>query len=114
MICADVSVEQGEHNAAFDPVWSILPKEPGESRVLEGEDVDLDALVPTGSRSYRYTGSLTTPPCSEGVNWFVREAPIAPSAEQIATLARRFSNNNRPLQPLNERKWVLDTPSYIE
>ncbi len=111
---AGIFIEQGEHNPAFDPVWNILPTEPGESRVLEGQDVDLDALVPTGSRTYRYMGSLTTPPCSEGVNWFVREAPIALSAEQIAAFTDIFNHNNRPVQSLNDRELVIDTPSYIE
>ncbi len=109
-----VLIEQGEHNAAFDPVWGILPREPGESRVLEGQDVDLDALVPQSSGAFRYEGSLTTPPCSEGVRWFVRLEPIALSAGQIATFTGIFNNNNRPVQPRNDRELVIDTPTYIE
>lgn len=109
-----VFIEQGEHNAAFDPVWSIMPHEAGESRVLEGNDVDLDALVPKGIGAFRYVGSLTTPPCSEGVRWFVRREPIALSAEQITAFTDIINNNNRPVQPLNDRELVVDTPTYIE
>ena len=74
-------IEQGEHNAAFDPVWDNLPREPGESRVLEGHDVDLDALVPKGGAAFRYEGSLTTPPCNGSLPSRVRTG---------ATNGRRF------------------------
>lgn len=109
-----VFIEQGEHNAVLDPVWGVMPNEPGETRVLEGHDVDLDVLVPAGAGAFRYQGSLTTPPCSEGVRWFVRREPIALSAEQITAFTDIINNNNRPVQPLNGRQLVLDTPSYVE
>ena len=109
-----VFIEQGKHNAAFDPVWNVMPREPGKSLMLEGHDVDLDALVPRGSGAFRYEGSLTTPPCSEGVRWFVRQEPIALSSEQISTFTDIIDNNNRPVQPLNERALVFDTPTYVE
>jgi carbonic anhydrase len=107
-------IEEGEHNEAFDPVWAVLPREPGETRILEGVDVDLDALLPRGSGAWRYSGSLTTPPCSEGVQWFVREEPIALSSEQIASFTEIISGNNRPVQPLNGRTLAHDRPTYIE
>ena len=82
--------------------------------MLEGHDVDLDAFVPQGSGAFRYKGSLTTPPCSEGVRWFVRQEPIALSAEQITAFTDIINNNNRPVQPLNDRELVLDTLTYTE
>jgi carbonic anhydrase len=109
-----VFIEQGEHNAAFDPVWGIMPRKPGESRLLEGQDVDLDALVPKGIGAFRYGGSLTTPPCSEGVRWFVRQDPIALSAEQITAFTDIINNNNRPVQPLNGRELAFDRVTYVE
>lgn len=60
-------------------------------------------LLPTTSTHHHYKGSLTTPPCSEGVNWFVMSNPIEASTTQIDRLSKIMSNNARPAQPLNER-----------
>ena len=61
-------------------------------------------LLPSDSRFVEYEGSLTTPPCTEGVTWLVMTTPIAASTEQIDTFARLFPHNNRPLRPLNGRR----------
>lgn len=61
-------------------------------------------LLPANLAYYHYQGSLTTPPCTEGVKWYVLEAPVEASAEQIAAFAKIFSNNFRPVQPLFGRK----------
>ena len=70
--------------------------------------VDVDALLPAARTTYRYDGSLTTPPCSEGVKWFVMTAPIALSAAQIGAFTSIIQGNNRPVQPLNGRPVVSD------
>ncbi|MCH8249590.1 MAG: carbonic anhydrase family protein [Proteobacteria bacterium] len=103
-----VLIEQGNHNPAFEPVWANLPNEAGEEVHHQHLAVNVDDLLPVDHGTYRYRGSLTTPPCSEGVSWFVAVEPIKLSADQIATFASIFSGNNRPVQPLNNRTVVLD------
>ncbi len=60
-------------------------------------------LLPENRNYYTYMGSLTTPPCSEGVLWMVMKHPMPVSPEQIAVFARLYPMNARPLQPLHGR-----------
>jgi carbonic anhydrase len=60
--------------------------------------------------TYRYTGSLTTPPCSEGVKWLVMTSPITLSDRQLANLTAILHANNRPVQTLNRRTVNTDIP----
>jgi carbonic anhydrase len=103
-----VLIEEGAHNAAFDPIWANLPKEKGVETHYPAVTVDVDALLPASRASYRYDGSLTTPPCSEGVKWVVMTTPIQLSAEQIRAFTQLIHDNNRPVQPLNGRSVVTD------
>jgi len=98
-----VLIAVGRHNKAFDPLWANLPKKPGDTRHIEGVTVSVDDLLPGVASHYRYSGSLTTPPCSEGVSWFLGSNPIERSREQIAAFTSIISDNNRPTQPLNGR-----------
>ncbi len=98
-----VFIEQGAHNAAFDPIWSNLPKQKGVEIHYPHVNVDVDRLLPVSRASYRYDGSLTTPPCSEGVRWIVMTTPIQLSAEQLKAFTAIVHDNNRPAQPLNGR-----------
>ena len=83
-----VFIEQGAHNKAFDPIWANLPTQKGVESHFEHVSVDVDSLLPHSHQSYRYDGSLTTPPCSEVVKWIVMKSPIQLSKEQIQTLRR--------------------------
>jgi carbonic anhydrase len=103
-----VFIEEGAHNAAFDPIWSNLPTTKGAEVHLAEVMVDVNQLLPTNTTSYRYDGSLTTPPCSEGVKWIVMTTPIQLSADQIAAFRNIMHGNNRPVQPLNDRQVVTD------
>jgi carbonic anhydrase len=103
-----VLIAEGRHNPAFEPIWKRLPIEEGAHRSLEDLTVDLDQLIPKRRLAFRYLGSLTTPPCSEGVRWFVLAQPIELSAEQIAKFAALYDDNNRPTQPLRGRSLVLE------
>jgi len=103
-----VFIEQGAHNAAFDPIWANLPKQKGVESHFEHVKIDVDNLLPHSHKSYRYDGSLTTPPCSEGVKWIVMKSPIHLSKEQIKTFTAIIKGNNRPVQPLNHRVAVTD------
>lgn len=103
-----VFVEQGTHNAAFDPIWANLPKQQGVVSHYEHVQVNVDDLLPHSTKSYRYDGSLTTPPCSEGVKWIVMQSPIQLSAAQIKQFTSLIKANNRPVQPLHHRVTVSD------
>ncbi len=103
-----VLIEEGDHNPAFEPVWANLPDEVGEEVHHQHVAVNVDDLLPADHKTYRYRGSLTTPPCSEGVSWFVAAEPIALSADQIAAFTSIFQGNNRPVQPLNDRTVFVD------
>lgn len=103
-----VFIEQGKHNAAFDPIWANLPTKKGVESHYEHVQVNVDDLLPHSTKSYRYDGSLTTPPCSEGVKWIVMKSPIQLSAEQIRKFTSLIKGNNRPVQPLNRRVTVTD------
>lgn len=97
-----VLFREGPANRALAPVWSGLPVSAGPPRPVP-EAVDLPALLPEDRTSWRYAGSLTTPPCTEGVAWIVLTEPLTLSAAQIETFAAIFPNNYRPVQPLGRR-----------
>lgn len=97
-------IKAGNENKVLAEMWSKLPSEKTEADITLENSVDLDALLPKEKKSFRYSGSLTTPPCSEGVKWIVMEQPIEMSKEQIAAFGTIFPNNSRPVQPLNERE----------
>lgn len=103
-----VFIEEGAHNKAFDPVWANLPTRKGVETHYPGISVDVDDLLPSTRTSYRYDGSLTTPPCSEGVKWIVMGTPIALSAQQIGAFTALIHDNNRPTQALNGRGVLTD------
>lgn len=103
-----VFIEEGRHNAAFDPIWSNLPKTKSTEYHLEHVKVDVNSLLPTRTTTFRYDGSLTTPPCSEGVKWIIMTSPIQLSPEQINAFRAIMKGNNRPVQALNGRSVVTD------
>jgi carbonic anhydrase len=100
-----VLIEEGAENPTLEAVLADVPAEPAGERPLDAE-VDPNQLLPGGGAGdvYRYRGSLTTPPCTEGVLWTVYERPLELSAEQIEALTTVYPNNARPLQPLGERR----------
>ena len=97
-----VLLEQGKKNSAFEGIFQHLPR-PGEKLTVDDLTLDLAALLPTDRHYYAYEGSLTTPPCSQGVRWMVLKTPVKLGAEQIKAFRRLFSANARPVQPLNGR-----------
>jgi carbonic anhydrase len=103
-----VFIEEGERNPAFEPLWANLPPAPGAEMHVPSVTIDVDDLLPAVRTSYRYDGSLTTPPCSEGVRWIVMTTPIHLSGDQIRAFTAVIHDNNRPTQPLNGRQLVTD------
>lgn len=93
-------------NAAWAPYIAALRTPPGAQ---DATTIDWPALLPAGRLTYRYEGSLTTPPCTEGVHWFLMKQPVLLSASQIAAITAAYDGNARPVQPLNGRRVDLDT-----
>lgn len=102
-----VFVDEGPENPGFGPLIEAVHHLVNAPAFLGLTDTS--ALLPEERSSYSYQGSLTTPPCSEGVAWSVLTTPITASAAQIAAIAAPLPHpNNRPLQPRNDRPVVLD------
>lgn len=73
------------------------------------QPLDLNKLLPNTTEHYQYVGSLTTPPCTEGVQWIVMRSPLSLSAQQLTQLQTYVHDNNRPLQPLNNRTVLVSS-----
>lgn len=95
-------IDQGEANETLEPIFKVMPNKVGEATVAD-EAFNAAPLLPKNTATYRYAGSLTTPPCSEGVSWMLIKTPIAASAAQIKTFRKLFEFNARYTQPLNGR-----------
>jgi carbonic anhydrase len=103
-----VLYEEGAENAALAPFWAKLPARAGVPVPLDSAGVAVAAMLPAGREVYRYAGSLTTPPCSEGVAWAVLKDRGTVSAAQVAAFRAVVEGNHRPPQPLNRRLVVAD------
>jgi len=99
-----VLFEAGEQpNAFIDALWPHLPLEAGREVMPADVAIDINAMLPEARSYYTYMGSLTTPPCSEGVLWLVLKAPVPVSREQVGVFGRLYAMNARPVQPANGR-----------
>ena len=92
-----VLLDRGSAQAIVQTVWNNLPLEKGDE-VRAGSRIDLTQLLPDDRRYYTYMGSLTTPPCSEGVLWMVMKQPVPISPEQVSIFSRLYPMNARPIQ----------------
>lgn len=102
-------IAEGAPNPGIAPLWAQLAEAPGSEATLQIPDQFDEHIFPDDSVGvYHYSGSLTTPPCSEGVQWYVRTTPTRLSREQIAEFTAVYDHNNRPVQALNDRTVYLD------
>lgn len=98
-----VMFEKGEENAVLKKAWAHMPEKSGKA-LKKALSVNASELLPADRDYYRFNGSLTTPPCSEGVLWLVMKAPVSASAEQIEKFTHvMHHDNNRPVQAVNAR-----------
>ena len=97
-----IMVNKGAENKVLDRIWANIPKETGEEKV-RSIPLNLMDLLPGNLGYYTYPGSLTTPPCTEGVTWYVLKNPIEMSEDQIDAFRTIYDNNRRPVQPYNNR-----------
>lgn len=98
-----VLLDPGVANALINKVWTYMPLDTGDRVRMPTGVIDMNELLPKDQRYYQFMGSLTTPPCSEGVLWMVLKQPTTVSREQIKLFSQLFPNNARPVQPVNGR-----------
>ncbi|GAB2181293.1 hypothetical protein DLREEDagrD3_15160 [Denitratisoma sp. agr-D3] len=98
-----VLLERGEvEQPVIQTIWNNMPLEAGSS-TNPPQPLDVAKLLPQDRSYYTYMGSLTTPPCDEGVLWMVFKQPVVITPEQLAVFSRVYKNNARPTQPSNGR-----------
>ncbi|MFN5169890.1 MAG: carbonic anhydrase [Cyclobacteriaceae bacterium] len=95
-------------NPNFEKIIANLPNAKGESKHITDVNLELKVHLPADNYAYHYVGSLTTPPCSEGVQWLVLRDPVRLIKDQIEAFASRIGPNNRPTQSLNDRVVKVD------
>ena len=98
--------DAGKANDALAPLWSVLPKSPEEKK--EVAKFDPASVLPGDRAVYRYTGSLTTPPCTEGVRWQLMQAPTTVSEAQVKAFNAIIKPNARPVQLMKARDVLKD------
>jgi len=98
----------GSSNALLDAVWKNIPTQAEMATDVPSVGINVKDLLPTDHGYYTFSGSLTTPPCSEGVVWYVLKSQSLLSADQVAAFAKLYPRDARPIQPLYGRE-VLET-----
>jgi carbonic anhydrase len=95
--------KEGRPNPLVATLWDNLPAEKNKEHDSSAVEVNAIQLVPAKHSYYKYAGSLTIPPCPEGLTFFIMDTPMEFSKEQIAKFAEIYPDNARPVQPLNGR-----------
>ncbi len=107
-----VFLEKGEYNPFIGTLWNEMPHEVNSEQVSHTQ-INGSSLLPSNGSYYHFSGSLTTPPCSEDVQWYVLQTPVEASAEQIEEFVSLVGHNARPTQPLNDREVIAVTTGSI-
>jgi carbonic anhydrase len=103
-----VLLKLGSDNPLVHELWTDLPKEKEHEEHFDNIFVNAKALLPSDLGYYTFQGSLTTPPCTENVTWFVLKRPVTVSAAEIKQFEKLYRHNARPIEPLYDRA-VLET-----
>lgn len=98
-----VFLRAGKSNPTIQKIWEHMPATKGNEIDVPGVEINPGDLLPTDAAYYTYMGSLTAPPCTEGVTWFVLKNPVDISPQQISAFAKLYPHDVRPIQPLNGR-----------
>lgn len=97
-----------EESPGAHPVDELVTTIPPQGEMITTERLaDIQRVIPLASPRYRYSGSLTTPPCTEGVDWVVMQEPQLVGSAALEAFADRYAPNNRRVQPLNDRQVTL-------
>ncbi len=102
-VVVGIFMKPGENNPLVKKIWAYLPKEVNKEEERANIAINVKDLLPKDTAYYNYPGSLTIPPCSEGINWFVMKTPIEVSKDQISVFRNQIKLNARPPQPINKR-----------
>lgn len=103
MAVVGVMMKAGAGNRPLGALWKIMPTKIDHEVYADGRMLNAKDLLPKGHAYYHYRGSLTTPPCSEGVNWFVMRDSVTLSRRAIAKFHSVVGENARPIQELHAR-----------
>ena len=103
-----VLLKKGPSNPFLNTVWTNIPKEKEKAVDVSGVSLNVNDLLPADHGYFTFAGSLTTPPCSEGVTWYVLKNQSSLSAWQLQAFAKIYPLNARPIQPSNNRE-ILET-----
>jgi carbonic anhydrase len=103
-----VLFKKGPANPLLETLWKNIPAEKEKTAALYSVSVNAKDVLPKDLGYYTFSGSLTTPPCTEGVTWYVLKNTSTLSLEQLATFAKLYPANNRPIQPTYQRG-ILET-----
>ena len=98
-----VLLKAGNANATVQTIFEHMPMTEGKEMEIAGVEVNPEGMLPRDASYYMYAGSLTAPPCTEGVTWFVLKTPVEISREQIDAFAKLYPHDVRRPQPLNGR-----------
>lgn len=98
-----VLLAEGSANPLVQTLWTSLPAEKEKEKAVGQVSINAAGLLPRKHSYYTFAGSLTTPPCSEGVTWFVLTSPMHVSKAQLDRFGKVYNGNARPVQPLNGR-----------
>lgn len=98
-----VLLKRGPDNPLVHELWSDLPKEKEHEEQLDNIQINAKSLLPSALDYYTFPGSLTTPPCTENVTWFVLEYPVTLSAAEVQRFEKLYRHNARPTEPLYDR-----------
>ena len=98
-----VLIDPGAANSLIEQIWTRMPLDVKDQVGLPAGLLDMNQLLPVDQRYYQFIGSLTTPPCTEGVLWLVMKQPMTVSREQLKLFTKLYPMNARPVQALNGR-----------
>jgi carbonic anhydrase len=98
-----VLLEKGQASPLLDELWKSVPPQKEKEVAVDNVQINAADLLPSDHGYYTFTGSLTTPPCSENVTWFVLKSPNTLSEAELSQFAKLYPHNARPVQPLNDR-----------
>lgn len=103
LLVVAVLMSTGTENSFLQALWNNLPLEEERPEDIPQVKIDINQLLPRSRGYFNYIGSLTTPPCTEGVQWVVLKTPVPISRGQISVFNKLYSNNARPIQAANGR-----------
>jgi carbonic anhydrase len=100
----NASSQKNAANPLLEAELKVLPPTPGKPQTYKEVKIDVNQLLPKDRNYYTYEGSLTVPPCQEGVKWIVLKQTVSMSLEELAKFRALYPNNARPLQPVRDRQ----------